>query len=262
MASESIVREHKIEIDENRIGAFVGRSGYFVKTKVVFPSRSAYMLDIGEVKNEDGEFPKENWEQVRIHCHVDKGDDGVIVTLKCMNEALHDVAHQHLLKYVEEFNMPKESKGVSKPRITGKARPNSNKNVTNKSSGVGFRKYVYKVLISDEYIGRLIGVEGSNVSEFSEFLKQSLDIPEKSRRPYVRIMTEGSDRANSINIDGVDTGEIWISVQYNGIKSFSNVKQYVSKFVSDTLVDTLSDEEVSGWVDGDSEGVDTSTGGW
>jgi hypothetical protein len=240
----SIESTHTVQVDTNRLGTFVGKSGYFIKTRVVFPSKAEYLKRNDVNPDEDGNYDAEKWSELKVHCHVDTVDDKVQVTLKCSDQDLHDIALENVMKYVERFNAPKPERrpGTSKPNGQSKARAE-------------FRKYFFKVLVCDDYIGRLIGVEGSNVTEFAEQLQNDLDL---QKRPYVKIMSQGSDKVETINVPDVDLGQIWISVQFTGPKSFSPIKKAVKSFVVDTLVDQSSDnddgEETSGWTNAEAEG--------
>jgi hypothetical protein len=246
----SVVKEsfaHTVNVDANRIGTFVGKSGYFIKTRVVFPSKAEYLKRKDVNPDAEGNYDAEKWSELKVHCHVDTLDGKVQVTLKCSDKELHDIALEHVMKYVEQFNAPKPEKTPKTSKSKGQQKTKNE-----------FRKYFFKVLVSEDYIGRLIGIEGSNVTEFAEQLQNDLDL---QRRPYVKIMSQGSDKVETINIPDVESGQIWISVQLSGPKSFSPIKKAVKSFVIDTLVDQSDngdDEEASGW-GGDNQEAE---GGW
>lgn len=248
--SSPVENTHEVQVDSNRLGAFVGRSGYFIKTKVVFPSKVEFLKNHGVDADEDGNYDKEEWTKLKVHCHVDHTDGDVKITLKCSDQELHDIALDHVVKYVEHFNKPKEEVSPKgKAKANGKAKGKGSDK--HKSE---FRKYFFKVLVSDNYIGRLIGVEGSNVTEFAEQLQSNLGL---QRRPYIKIMSEGSERIETINVQDVDVGKIWIGVQFTGPKSFSDVKKAVKTFVFDTLAEESYEEGEEVEEDGEE-----SDGGW
>lgn len=238
----SVENTHTVQVDTNRLGTFVGKSGYFIKTRVVFPSKAEYLKRKDVNPDEDGNYDAEKWSELKVHCHVDTVDDKVQVTLKCSDQDLHDIALENVMKYVEQFNAPRPEKTHRASKSNGQSKAKTE-----------FRKYFFKVLVSDDYIGRLIGVEGSNVTEFAEQLRNDLDL---QKRPYVKIMSQGSDKVETINVPDVDSGQIWISVQFTGPKSFSPIKKAVKSFVVDTLVDQSSDdgEEASGWTSTEADG--------
>ena len=211
-----------LDIKSNQIGLFVGKNGYFIKNKIIIPSKRAYLKS-----NLKTSVPKEDydkaWSACNINCKISAGSDGVVsMNIKSPTEESNKLALMNVNAYVSTFNK-------KKPKI------NSNK-VT----------YNFRLLIDSDYVGKLIGIEGSKITELSQEIKSVLKL---ERNPYIRFFDDGNDKVETLSFPSdINTGEVWLSISYGGEKSFVKVKSLLIEFINGALLDkqeNISDEEDS-----------------
>jgi hypothetical protein len=220
-----------IDIKSDQIGLFVGSKGYFMKTKIIIPSKKAYLKSIlpSSISREEHE---KSWKECGINCKISTGDDDTVsVKIHSPTEECNKIVLSKVQEYVSEFNKKKPEAG-----------PNKN-------------NYNFKLLIDPNYVGKLIGIEGSKISELSQELKSTLNL---DRRPYIKFLDSGHDNVETLTFKPeIDPGEVWLSITYVGEKSFVKVKSALIKFINTTL----SDDQVS-VSDDDGFEADAMVGGW
>jgi len=198
------------DIPRDKIGLFVGNKGYFIKTKIILPSKKVYLKSKFNGSNVPKNEYDEAWGECKINCNILSNEaDEVTVTIESPSEECNKIVISNVLKYISEFNKPKEATTTMK------------------------NNYKFKLLIGDHYIGKLIGIEGSKITELSDELKTVLKI---DRRPYIKFSDNGSDNVSTLEFgDSIDEGEVWLAVSYVGDKSFIKVKACVINFINTTL---------------------------
>jgi len=207
-------------INSNQVGLFVGKGGYFIKNKIILPSKRAY-LKINQNTSVSKEDYDKAWVACRIICNISNGDDGVVV----MNiQSPDDTCNKIVIKNVEAYVATLNKK--------------NSKSDTDKNT------YNFKLLIDPNYVGKLIGIEGSKITELSQEIKTVLKL---DRKPYIRFFDDGNDKVETLSFASeINTGEVWLSISYGGDKSFVKVKSLLVKFITETLIDkqeTLSDDD-------------------
>ena len=220
-----------LEIKSDQIGLFVGTKGCFVKGKIIIPSKKSYLKIILENKVTRDDYDKA-WKACGINCNISTGEDGVVnVNIKSPSEECNKIVLKKVQEYASEFNKQKPA-----------GAPNKN-------------TYNFKLLIDSNYVGRLIGVEGSKITELSQSIKTTLNL---ERNPYIRFYDDGTDNVETLSFKPeITSGKVWLSISYGGEKAFLKVKSSLIEFINDTLSDDQGHESDDGGFEDDE-----LVGGW
>jgi len=199
-----------VSVLNKKISAFVGKGGFHIKKYLVIPTKKEY-LEVDDVKTSD--VPDEKWTSCKVYCSVSLVDEEISIKCVVPDDKCMQILKTNINKYVEIYNDKFKQKSKNK----------------NKKDGVGKRTYTFNLKIHPRYIGKLVGVEGSNINEFKNDLKKSLDI---NKYPFVKLSdTHNSDSSPTLSFDDLDSGDLFITVSFFGCKSFVNVKNMVQSYV-------------------------------
>jgi hypothetical protein len=221
--SDTVEVSITLDIKSNQIGLFVGKNGYFIKNKIIIPSKRTYLKNTLKKSVPKEDYDKA-WGACNINCKISAGSDGVVsMNIKSPTEECNKIALTNVHAYASTFNK-------NKPQF------DSNK-VT----------YNFKLLIDPDYVGKLIGIEGSKITELSQEIKSVIKL---ERNPYIRFFDEGNDKVETLSFPSeINSGEVWLSISYVGEKSFVKVKSLLIEFINTSLLDkqeNISDEEDGG----------------
>ena len=220
-----------LDIKSDQIGLFVGKNGYFIKNKLILPSKRSYLKSTMKKSAPKEEYDKA-WKSCGINCNISAGDDGVVsMNIKSPTEECNKIVIKNINEHMATF-------------IKKKTQLVSNKN-----------NYMFKLLIDPNYVGKLIGIEGSKITELSQGIKSELKL---ERNPYIRFFDEGNDKVEILSFEPeIDPGEVWLSISYMGEKSFIKVKSMLIEFINETLLDKQGNVSEDG-----GDGEDLLEGGW
>jgi predicted RNA-binding protein YlqC (UPF0109 family) len=221
-------------------GIFVGKKGFNIST-ISGKTKNAFKL------HENAEFDETLGELGSVKLHVFSYDNKYYMLWNTVEGCKNmDLFNELLLKEVEFC----ENKIANPPqKKVNKIKKQPSKKVTNKK-----QFYEFYIPVASRFIGKVIGVEGSNLHLLRENLKKVLSL---DKNPRIRVNDSGRDKNDSFtleckNKDCYDTNGIWIVVQYFGNKGYREVKEETQKFMNRTLKDyednnfsVSSDEEVS-----------------
>jgi hypothetical protein len=210
---ESNKHEMEIKIALDCVGLFVGKGGCSLKDNIIIPTKKDYVKTLYKEEMTDEEKTL-LWKGIKVNCHVTRGDKKVNVVLSYPQAECLEIMKKHLSTYVEKFNQQKITPG--KKKIS----------------------YTFKLQIDNGYIGKLIGVEGSRISELSDEIKSSLKL---EKPPYIRFNDSGSEHVETLSFKGLETGEVWIFVSFYGEKSFKIIKSLIESFIKNTLCEDEDD---------------------
>lgn len=211
-------------------GYFVGNKGFNISTIS------------GKSKNE---YKKqhENDELGFLKLHVENVGEDYILSWNLL-EGCSDVEkfNEFLLKEIEFC----ENKIANPPQKTKKSTPvKSNPGKSRKEPNKQY--YEFHVKVASRFIGKMIGVEGSNIKELKESINKKLNL---ERFPRVSVKDTGHAKSDSFtltckNKDCVnDTDEgIWLVVQYIGNKGYKEVYSCCQRFVNQTMKNYEEEEE-------------------
>jgi hypothetical protein len=221
-----------LDIKSDQIGLFVGKNGYFIKNKIILPSKRTYLKSTLKTSVSKEDYDKA-WMACKINCNISAGDDGVVsMNIQSPTEECNNVTLKNINAYVSTFNKNTTPQSMSN-KVT----------------------YNFKLLINSDYVGKLIGIEGSKITELSQGIKSTLNL---ERNPYIRFFDNGNDKVETLSFKPeIDSGEVWLSISYGGDKSFVKVKSLLIEFINETLID--KQEIVS---DGEGSEEDIMGGGW
>lgn len=236
-------------------GIFVGKKGFNIstisgKTKHVFKS------------HENAKFVEGKDDLGYVKLHVFPYGDNYFMHWNSVDGCDDmDLFNELLLKEVEfcenKIANPPENK-------VKKEKPKKVEKVTTKK-----QFYEFYVPVSSRFIGKVIGVEGSNIHSLRESLKKALSL---DKNPRISVKDSGREKNESFtleckNEDCLDSvGGLWIVVQYFGNKGYREVKEETQKFVNKTFKDyeeetfdsaVSSDEEVD-----ESDNEEQEGNGW
>jgi len=207
--SDKITEIISIDVPSDQIGAFVGKSGCFIKYKIVIATKN---LIFGEM--EDSEEKKTLWKNTRIFCHIFHEDDQTKAKLEANSEEHINLIKKSLSDYELEFK-----------------NKNSKKEKVNK---IGKQKYTFKVMVDESCIGKIIGVEASNIRKLNDQIKERAKL---EKIPYIRLYKEGSDNCPMLTIPNESGSGIWLHVSYYGEKQYQMIDDCVRNFLAETFTD-------------------------
>jgi len=204
---------HLLEIDVpvDKIGSFIGKSGRFIKNHVVIETKKK-LFDTSEKKDDESEEDRKiRWKQTHIFCHVFEENGVVKAKLEAKNATHMDTIKECLEAYVSLFREKQET--ASKVVL-------------------GRQKYTFKVKVDSSVIGKIIGVEASNIKKLNEVLIEKLKL---SKSPYIRIYKEGSENCPTLTVPDMTGTGIWLHISYYGTKQYVIVDDCVRGFLNDTF---------------------------
>tara|TARA_B110001469_G_scaffold121772_1_gene131591 strand:+ start:500 stop:1249 length:750 start_codon:yes stop_codon:yes gene_type:complete len=234
----SITKEVEISINVEEIGKFVGEKGKFIIKRLIVPTKKEYLDEM----KDDKEKMDEAWKSCKIYCGVSSEEEKVKIKLQAPTEDCMTILEKNVTKYVEFLNNPNKPNKPNKPNNPNKPnKPNKPKENVNEK-----RRYIYNLGISSHYIGKLIGMEGSNISELCDTIQSVIKL---EKRPYIKFYDQGPESAKRLVFNNINSGNCFINVNYFGVKSYKQIEgeicKYVNKILNDSEVapDSVSDTE-------------------
>lgn len=238
--------------DDLRVGSFVGKGGTRIKT-IIGKSKSQYS------KN----YPDDNLSGFRMQVREENLDDCVnyyVFWSNCDGCSSQEELNNIILKEVLICE------GLSNGTITLEKKPS--KKVVKKKVVSNRQRYSFWIKVNSTNFGKLIGVEGSVISELKHLLKDSLSL---DKYPSVRVMDSGRVLNEQYHLtvsntnylpDSNDNG-LWLSIQYTGPKSFKVIQNVSQSFINSVFNESSTYENDK---DSDSEEEDyddtEAAGGW
>tara|TARA_Y100001935_G_C17276318_1_gene494878 strand:+ start:825 stop:1493 length:669 start_codon:yes stop_codon:yes gene_type:complete len=218
--SEKVKKTITLEVDPNNIGAFIGRNGDNFKKMISTMKK--------KIINKKTEITPEEWDSVTITLKFEKADTNINAIYECEKEH-DDVVKDTLVSFVELHK--KENIEFEKKR----------------SEGIPI---VYRIGAEHRFIGKMIGVSGSNVGKLKEDIAK-LPSVEKVTRINIEEQTKRyTGKFRNIGERGASE-HIMMFITLKGTPIFENVQAVVEDFIKEHTVD----EKKSG----DEEDFD---GGW
>ena len=217
-----------IKVDKDMIGLYLGKNASELKKYVIVPSKKEYL---GKCDPENKTEYDEKWKQCKMVCIVKQNDDRVCVECTSDNSDSMNILKKYLKKYTYIFNKKL------------------------------YKKYCFDIHISKHLVGKLIGVEGSNIKLLKTMIKNKCKY---SKKLYIKFSDEIHSSFTPIHVDGVDDkGHVGLTISLYGPKYFSNVKSCLESYLVDILVsndDDQSDQELG--EQPDVESGDDEIEGW
>lgn len=229
--------------DDKSLGAFVGFKGNNIKA-ISGKAKKAYCE----------KFPDDDLGYLKLHVTSEGWVEGDTTTKFVSWNDVENCSN------VEEFNnfIVKELQfcedkvnGLHKPKPKPKKnKPQSKPKVTN-----GKVVYGFWAPIHSRFIGKMIGIEGSNIDVLRSTLQQKCDL---DKMPSVFINDEGRKVTNDgFKLKckneqyhcGEENSGVWIVVRFFGAKSFKSVSDACQKFLDKTFKEDLDNDFSS--VDGE-----------
>tara|TARA_B110001469_G_C9543657_1_gene269886 strand:+ start:212 stop:922 length:711 start_codon:yes stop_codon:yes gene_type:complete len=230
----SIMKRKDLDIPKDKIGLFVGKSGYNIKYKMVLPTKR---ICLGESDKSDDKA-QEEWKEFKIYCNLKTDeDDQVFVEMNSPDEKSMKILESHIDVFVKEFK-----KNISK-FVEKKEKKRSQIN------------YSFNLKISDGYVSKLIGVEGSSIRKLSEQIKTTLKF---ESYPYIKFVKDKPHNATDIIFKDLKRGDVGLIVSINGAKCFELIKTMIEDYVNDMLKTTEPENED----DKETESEDELLGEW
>ena len=206
-----------IDIPIEKIAQFVGKNGFFIKTKLVIKTKKMCLESVQDTSLS----PADLWKQFHIHCNVRKNEDSVVVELKTPDQMSLDCLLRNLNEYVIEFN-EKKSKRPENLRI-----------------------YSFHLHINPRFTGKLIGVEGSHIQTLANRIQIELSL---EKPPFLRFIDKHHPKSTPIHFNDIDDkGDTYLLVKFVGEKSLLKIKQILETFVKETIVDPTKEELKEVW---------------
>ena len=217
-----------IKVDTDMIGLYLGKNASELKKHVIVPSKKEYF---GKCDPENKTEYDEKWKQCKMVCIVKQNDDRVCVECTSDNSDSMNILKKYLKKYTYIFNKKL------------------------------YKTYCFDIHVSKNLVGKLIGVEGSNINLLKNMIKKECKY---SKKLYIKFNDRVHSSNTPIHVDGVDDkGHVGLTISLYGPKYFSKVKSCLESYLVDILVsndDDESDEEAD--EEADVESDDDEIEGW
>lgn len=218
-----------IKVDTDMIGLYLGKNASELKKHVIVPSKKEYL---GKCDPKNKTEYDEKWKQCKMVCIVKQNDDHVCVECTSDNSDSLNILKKYLKKYTYIFNKKL------------------------------YKKYCFDIHVSKHLVGKLIGVEGSNIKLLKTMIKNKCKY---SKKLYIKFSDEIHSSFTPIHVDGVDDkGHVGLTISMYGPKYFSNVKSCLESYLVDILVsnDDVEETDVESDEQPDVESGDDEIEGW
>ena len=205
MAEESSTNNYNINIGSEKIKSYI-RS--LVK-KVIIPSKQQFVQDNPDVK----------WSDLNIRIHIEEIDGEVMATW-------NDIENIDMVK----FNVIIKS-NLEKAKSTNETKGDDNK-----------CRYFFTVDLDPMNIGKMIGVEGSNINTLKESIKDGCKL---DKMPFIKLNDTGYKSTTKLDVEVDEEGSgIWIKVEYFGDKNYKKIKEICEEFISEIFQSSKKPSEV------------------
>jgi len=194
MAEESSTNNYNLNISAEQIKFYI-RS---LIHKVVVPSKKQYVQDNPEVK----------WSTLNIRIHIEE-DDGVVMATWNNIDGIDMAKFNEIIK-----------SNLEKAKSTNETKGGDNK-----------CRYFFTVDLDPMNIGKMIGVEGSNINTLKESIKDGCKL---DKMPFIKLNDTGYKSTTKLDVEVDDEGSgIWIKVEYFGDKNYKKIKEICEEFISE-----------------------------
>lgn len=243
------------EGEDKSLGAFVGFKGNNIRA-ISGKSKKIYME----------KYPDDKLGYLRLHVSQEGWVEGDVETKYvswnglegCSNiEEFNTILGNELLFCENKVNgITKSNPKAKKAKAKAKAKPKVH-------TGKVF--YNFWCPVNTRFIGRMIGVEGSNVSTLKSTIKEVCGI---ERMPSIYFNEEGREvkndafklKCNNAEFADEENG-LWISVRFTGLKSYKKVYDACQEFVDSTFAEDDDDESEYGSMDGEADDPEDGSDG-
>ena len=216
--SESII----IDVGSDNIGAFIGRDGENFKKMISSMKK--------KIINKKVEITPEEWGSVTIKLKFEKSDDNVIAIYEC-DENHKDIIVTIINDFVKLHK--EENIKFEKKRSHGTV-------------------IVYRIGAEHRFIGRMIGVSGSNVESLKNDLKSLPSVDYVSKINIEEQTKRYNGKFRNIGERGAPE-HIMMFITIKGTPIFENVQAIVEDFIKKYTVDDDKDGDDGDEDDGDEE---------
>ena len=155
---------------------------------------------------------------------------------KCMNETVNES-----VDYINNY----KSKPKSKPKSDGKKEKS------------GMNHYSFWFHKQDTFIGKLIGFEGSNISQLKEAILENCNTERVTIKVFKSNKSSGNTTFQLVSDMDSSSEILYIKVSYSGAKNFKVVKDLCQDYLSGLIDESLVQNEEGGYEDCEEDG-----GGW
>jgi len=223
---------HVIELDPKKIARFIGPGGNHLFHNVVIPSKKAYCKISPGLDERD----------FNIQIHIDKDESDCIIASWNNIDGIEMKTINPII--IEYLNKSSTLMSRDKPKKSGAKKSTS------------FKEYVIKANIHPKHIGKLIGIECTNLDNLKDSLQKSLEL---TRQPFIKLHEDGPDKSChelKTKYDGGGPG-VWVQIKFkHSDKVFKIVLGEVEKFLDEMFAEVEEDEK-----DGDDDEYNMS-GDW
>jgi len=223
MAEESSTNNYNINISTEKIKSYI-RS--LVK-KVITPSKQQFVQDNPDVK----------WSDLNIRIHIEEIDGEVMATWNDIENIDMDKFNEIIKSNLEKAKSTNETKG-----------------------GDNKCRYFFTVDLDPMNIGKMIGVEGSNINTLKESIKDGCKL---DKMPFIKLNDTGYKSTTKLDVEVDEEGSgIWIKVEYFGDKNYKKIKEICEEFITDIFQfgKAVNDGANGGGDDGDGANGDDANG--
>ena len=235
--NETVSKSMELNVKIENLGAFIGRNGSNFK-KMIYQMKSAII-------GKKSEITPDEWGSVQITLNFDKGEDNIIANYEC-DSKFCDIIEKVLLDFTELHK--KDNVKFQKKKNQGK-------------------QLVFRIGAPHRFIGRMIGVGGSNVGQLKQDLSTLANV-ESIGRVMIEEQTKRFN-GNFRNIGERDSDEyIMMFLNIKGTPDFELVQSIIEDFIKKHIRDDERDEDEDGededGEDEDEDGEDEElfNGGW
>ena len=198
--SEKIKKTVTLEVDPNNIGAFIGRNGDNFKKMISTMKK--------KIINKKTEITPEEWSSITITLKFEKGDSNINAIYEC--EKKHDdIIVDTLTSFVEIHK--KENLKFEKKR----------------SDGI---QIIYRIGADHRFIGKMIGVSGSNINKLKDDINNLPSVEKVSRINIEEQTKRYNGKFRNIGERGAHE-HIMMFITLKGTPIFENIQAVVEDFV-------------------------------
>ena len=201
-----------IDVDSDNIGAFIGRDGDNFKKMIASMKK--------KIINKKVEITPEEWNSVTINLKFEKSEENVNAIFECDEDHV-DIIEKILNDFVKLHK--EENIKFEKKRSQGTV-------------------IVYRIGAEHRFIGRMIGVSGSNVDSLKNDLKSLPSVDYVSRINIEEQTKRYNGKFRNIGERGAPE-HILMFITIKGTPIFENVEAIVVDFVKKYAVDEDKDED-------------------
>ena len=228
MTEESSANNYNLGINAEQIKFYIRT---LVK-KVVIPSKKQFIED----------HPDVEWSNLNIRIHIEETDGKVMATWNDVEDIDMDKFNEIIKSNLEEA------------KSTNQIKVEDDK-----------RRYFFTVNLDPKNIGKMIGVEGSNINTLKESIKDGCML---DKLPFIKLNDTGYKSTTKLDVEVDEEGSgIWIKIEYFGNKNYKKIKEICEEFITEIFqVESKADggNDDGGNDDGgnDDGGNDGEGNGW